>query len=89
LYNYFWRIHNEHLQLGADIGLSSASLLSSIQDNSNIASEPGFGFKVSAAYDFDSTMTGPALLLGGELLMDFIENEIFTGYAVFAKFVFK
>jgi hypothetical protein len=79
----------KYLQVGADIGLASASLVTNILDNANVASEPGFGFKVSAAFDIDRTMTGPTVLIGGELLMNFIEEEVFSGYAFLVKFAFK
>jgi hypothetical protein len=78
----------KYLQVGADIGLASATLLSSMQGY-NVASEPGLGFKISAAYDIDWTMTGLTALFGGELLMNFIEGEAFTGYAIFTKLAFK
>jgi hypothetical protein len=79
----------KHLQLGADLGFGRMVLDSNISSVGTIASEGGFGVKISAAYDFDSTMTGPALLLGGEFLMDFIEGESITGFSIFAKFVYK
>jgi hypothetical protein len=80
----------KYLQLGADLGLGRMVLDSNIPGAAGtVTSDPGFGIKFSAAYDFDSTMTGPALLLGGELLLDFIENETVTGFSIFAKFVYK
>jgi hypothetical protein len=79
----------KHLQLGVDLGLGKMALQLSVPGINTIASENGFAAKVSIAYDFDSTMTGPALLLGGDLLMDFIDSETITGFSVFAKFVLK
>ena len=79
----------KHLQIGADLGLGRMVLDSNISGVGTVTSEPGFGVKFSVGYDFDSTMTGAALLLGGELLLDFIENETVTGFSIFAKFVYK
>jgi hypothetical protein len=80
----------KHLQLGADAGLGFMVFGSSVAGvDTVVESDPGFGVKISVAYDFDSTMTGPALLLGGELLLDFVESETITGFSIFAKFVIK
>jgi hypothetical protein len=80
----------KHLQLGADVGLGEIGFSSNVAGvEVEVTSDPGFGIKLSAAYDFDSTMTGLALLLGGEVLLDFIEGETIAGYSIFAKFVIK
>jgi hypothetical protein len=80
----------KYLQFGADIGLASTGLVTYINSSTNtIISDPGFGMKISAAYDFDSTMTGPTLLLGGDILSCFVEGENRTCFSVFVKFVFK
>jgi hypothetical protein len=79
----------KHLQLGADLGIGRTVLDSNISDVDPVVSDPGFAMKISAAYDFDSTMTGPALLLGGEFLLDLIESETIAGFSLFAKFVYK
>jgi hypothetical protein len=62
---------------------------SNVPNAGALVSEVGSGLKISIAYDFDSTMTGPALLLGGEYLIDFIEGEDIIGFSIFAKFVYK
>jgi hypothetical protein len=80
----------KHLQIGADLGLGSTGLVTYINGSTDtIISDPGFGMKISAAYDFDSTMTGPALLLGGDILLAFTEGETRTCFSIFAKFVYK
>jgi hypothetical protein len=76
-------------QLGLDAGFARMVLATNIPSPTTATSEPGFGVKISAAHDFDTTMTGPALLLGGECLVDFIEHETIAGFSLFAKFVFK
>lgn len=48
-----------------------------------------FGTQFSVAYDFDSTDTGPAVILGLTVLSDLFEDETVTGTGLFAKFVFK
>jgi hypothetical protein len=79
----------KHLQLGADLGLGKMVVVSNISGIEANSSDSGFAMKFSVAYDFDSTMTGPALLLGGEALLEFIEGEKVAGFSIFAKFVFK
>jgi hypothetical protein len=79
----------KHIQLGADFGLGRIVLDSNVSGTGAVSSSPGFGTKISAAYDFDSTTTGPALLLGGNLLLNFIEGETITGFSIFAKFAYK
>ena len=77
----------KHLQLGASFGWGYAEVKypSSITYKSDLQ----LGFKLSAAYDFDSTMTGWALLLGGETMFTFISASPVIGFTVFAKVVFK
>jgi hypothetical protein len=78
----------KHLQLGTDFGFGRAVLKTNIS-GTEAASKLGSAVKLSAAYDFDSTATGPALLLGGEVLFAFIEAKTITGYSVFLKMVLK
>jgi hypothetical protein len=76
----------KHLQTGADLGLYILYFNTNVP---NDYSKLGPALKLSAAYDFDSTMTGPALLLGGELLLGIPETAPTIGFTLFAKFVFK
>ncbi|MDR0707193.1 MAG: hypothetical protein LBF60_04870 [Treponema sp.] len=76
----------KYLQLGLDAGLSARSILSN-----NKEGDPGYGFsgRLSAAYDFDSTMTGITALLGGALMMNALEGDASLSYALFFKLAFK
>ncbi|MDR1072186.1 MAG: hypothetical protein LBL45_00715 [Treponema sp.] len=76
----------KHLQLGLDLGVSRMSIL---HNNKQDYSDIGFSGRLSAAYDFDSTMTGFTALLGGALMMNAIEGEASLSYALFFKLAFK
>jgi hypothetical protein len=78
-----------HLQLGADVGLACMLGVSTMSGAETNIGPFGFGGRISISYDFDSDLTGPALLLGTQLLADFLENELVVGFAIFAKFAFK
>ncbi|MDR1216587.1 MAG: hypothetical protein LBK25_07895 [Treponema sp.] len=80
----------KYLQLGLDLGLSQMSILYD-QNNQYITenSDVGFSGKLSAACDFDTTMTGFTALLGGALTMNIIENDTSLSYALFFKVAFK
>jgi len=80
----------KYLQLGTDLRFGKIALYPYNSEVKLFSTDP-FGIKFSVAYDFDSSMTGMALLLGGEVLLDyFIEsNTAITGFSIFAKFVFK
>lgn len=64
-------------------------LSSSEPEYDGAGSERTFGTQFSAAYDFDSTDTGPAVILGLTVLSDFFNEETVTGAGLFAKFVIK
>ncbi len=77
------------LQLGASAGAGVMILSSSEPEFDGADSERTYGTQFSVAYDFDSTDTGPAVILGLTVLSDFFEDETVTGTGLFAKFVFK
>jgi hypothetical protein len=80
----------QYLQLGADLGVANARLETSINSSIHtVKSGPGFGMKISAAYDIDPTMIGPSLLFGGDGLFCFIEGETRICFALFVRFLFK
>jgi hypothetical protein len=78
-----------HLQLGADVGLASLMTVSTMSGFETGRGPFGVGGKISVSWDFDSDMTGPAFVLGAQLLADFIEKELVLGFSIFAKFVYK
>jgi hypothetical protein len=78
-----------HLQLGADAGLVWMMFTSTMSDFQIGRSPFGFGGRISVSYDFDSDMTGPAFLLGAQLMANIIENKLGTGFSIFAKFAYK
>jgi hypothetical protein len=78
----------KYLQLGLDVGLSRMNIVHYRQDPPD-DSTAGFGGRLSAAYDFDTTMTGFTVLLGGSLTMNIIENDTSLAYALFFKLAFK
>ena len=77
----------KHLQLGADVGIANMVLQSSEVDDET--SDAGAGLKLSVAWDFDSTLKGPALLLGLQFMTASIEHETVTGGSLFARFLLK
>ena len=80
----------KHLQLGADLGIGRMVLVRSVPGLMTFGgSEWGFAAKLSVAFDFDRTMTGPALLLGGDVQVNRVEGDTIAGFSIFAKFVFK
>jgi hypothetical protein len=79
----------KYLQLGVDFGMGRMVSDSNVDQVDGLVSEPGIGVKVSAAYDFDSTLTGFTFLLGAEFLADFIEDETICSVSLFGKFAFK
>jgi hypothetical protein len=76
-------------QIGGDVGFSRTVFMSNMPDMPSLASPLGFGFKLSAAYDFDATLTGPACLIGIESFMAVIQDETTGGFALFVKFMLK
>jgi hypothetical protein len=76
----------KHLQLGLDFGAGRVGIL----DNTELSnSDLGFSTRLSAAYDFDSTMTGFTGMPGGALMLNMIENDVSLSYAIFFKLAFK
>ncbi len=78
----------KHLQLGLDAGLAKIVATSSFDDD-DITSDTGSGFKLSVAWDFDSTLKGPAFMLGMQFMTASVEDVDFSGGSLFARFVFK
>jgi hypothetical protein len=76
----------KYLQLGLDFGTSQKSVL---DNNKYTYSDLGFSTRLSAAYDFDSTMTGFTGMPGGALMMNIIENDVSMSYTIFFKLAFK
>lgn len=76
----------KYLQLGLDLGIGSISVA---HRNATADSNFGFSGRLSAAYDFDSSMTGFTGLAGGALLLNAIENSASLGYTAFFKLAFK
>jgi hypothetical protein len=76
----------KHLQLGYDLGISA---MLAQTDESEDMSETGFSQRVSVGWDFDSTMTGFAAILGGGAMFNIIEGDFSVSYALFAKLAFK
>ncbi|MDR1216588.1 MAG: hypothetical protein LBK25_07900 [Treponema sp.] len=80
----------KYLQVGLDVGLSGIGIMYN-QNNQYITedSDAGFSGRLSAAYDFDTTMTGFTGLVGGALTMNIIENDTSLSYMLFFKLAFK
>ena len=80
----------KYLQLGTDLKFGRIVLYTNNSEVKRFNTDP-FGIKFSTAYDFNSSMTGMALLLGSEVLLDyFIESKTtITGLSIFAKLVYK
>ncbi|MDR2398736.1 MAG: hypothetical protein LBD74_08270 [Spirochaetaceae bacterium] len=76
----------KYLQFGLDLG---ASRLSVLQNKKNAYSDFGFSTRFSAAYDFDSTMTGFTAMPGGALMLNIIEGDVSLSYTLFFKLAFK
>jgi hypothetical protein len=83
---YYPLPNKKYLQLGLDLGVSRMAIL---HDKKQGFSDAGFSGRLSAAYDFDSTMTGFTGILGGALMMNAIEGDASLSYAVFFKLAFK
>lgn len=78
----------KYLQLGFDMGYSSMSV--SLSDSSESFSGPGgFAMQLSVFGDFDSTLCGPALLMGAKGYLGILDGEMVSSVSVVAKFVFK
>ena len=78
----------KYLQLGFDAGYSGFSV--SVSDSKDSYNGPnGFGMQISLIGDFDRTLTGPALLLGGKFYLGFMDGEVLPGFSLFAKFAYK
>jgi hypothetical protein len=76
----------KNLQLGLDLGASRMTVLrNKTRDNSDF----GFSARTSVGWDFDSSMTGLALILGGDLMLNVIESDASLSYALFVKLLFK
>jgi hypothetical protein len=78
----------KYLQLGLDVGLSRMVTTYYMQDIPD-GSDGGLSGRLSAAFDFDTTMTGLTVLLGGSLTMNIIENDTSLAYALFLRLAFK
>ncbi|MDR1216590.1 MAG: hypothetical protein LBK25_07910 [Treponema sp.] len=78
----------KYLQLGLDVGLSRMVTTYYMQDIPD-SSDGGLSGRLSVACDFDTTMTGLTVLLGGSLMMNIIENDTSLAYALFFKLAFK
>lgn len=85
---YYPLASRKHLQLGLDAGLAKMVVQSSV-DNDDFTSDTGSGFKVSLAWDFDSTLRGPHFLLGVQYTNASIDDVDFSGGSLFARFIFK
>ena len=79
----------KHLQLGADVGLANMVLDTSFDEVGDYTSDNGTGLKLSVAWDFDSTLRGPAFMLGVQFMTASIEDVDFTGASLFARFLLK
>ncbi|MDR1231515.1 MAG: hypothetical protein LBK61_08960 [Spirochaetaceae bacterium] len=76
----------KHLQLGYDLGISILDVRTEeFEDTSNT----GFSQRVSVGWDFDSTLTGLAAILGGCAMFNIIEGDTSVSYALFVRLVFK
>jgi hypothetical protein len=76
----------KHLQLGLDLGASRMGIL---YNRKTYNSDFGFSARTSIGWDFDSTMTGVAAILGSDLMLNVIEGDTSLSYALFLKFLFK
>jgi hypothetical protein len=79
----------KHLQIGADVGIGKVALQTSEPGYDDQYSDNGTAVKLSVAWDFDSTLRGPHVLVGAEVLSASIDHENVTGAALFVKFVLK
>ena len=77
----------KYLQLGADVGYSMMWLRTIT--TAVVKSDPGLGLKLSAAFDFNSTLSGWSLMTGTEVMTFFIPNNTIIGLTFFARAVFK
>ena len=77
----------KYLQLGADVGYSMMWLRTIT--SAVVKSDPGLGLKASAAFDFNSTLTGWSLMVGTEVMTFFIPSNTIIGLTCFARAVFK
>jgi len=78
----------KYLQIGLDAGYSALSM--SLSDSSTSYDGPsGFAFQVTAAGDFDRTLTGPALQLGAKFYWGLLSKESVYSVSLFAKFAYK
>jgi hypothetical protein len=76
----------KHLQLGYDLGISA--MLAQTGESEDM-SETGFSQRVSLGWDFDSTLTGLAVIAGGNAMLNIIEGDASISYALFVKIAFK
>jgi hypothetical protein len=83
---YYPLPNKKYLQLGLDFG---PSLMGIVDNNETSYSDLGFSARFSAAYDFDSTMTGFTGIPGGALMMNIIESDVSLSYTIFFKLAFK
>ncbi|MDR1095610.1 MAG: hypothetical protein LBL31_04420 [Spirochaetaceae bacterium] len=75
-----------HLQLGYDFGIS---VMLAQTDESEDMSDTGFSQRVSIGWDFDSTLTGFAVIVGGSAMLNIIEGDAIVSHALFVKLAFK
>jgi hypothetical protein len=87
---YYPLASKKHLQLGFDLGASTTQITYSEQTNkADVMSSVGFSQRASIGWDFDSTLTGLALMAGGDIMLSVIEGDASVSYALFVKLVFK
>lgn len=79
----------KHLQLGVDVGLAKMAIDTSVDEYDGYTSDSGTGLKLSVAWDFDSTLRGPAFLLGVQYMAASVEDADFKGASLFARFLLK
>jgi hypothetical protein len=76
----------KYLQLGLDLGTSHRAIL---YNKTTDISDLGFSTRASIGWDLDPTMTGLSLILGGDIMANFIESDASLSYAVFVKLLYK
>jgi hypothetical protein len=80
----------KHLQLGLDVGANGMIVTYGGEPNKpDSMSDTGFSQRVSIGWDFDSTMTGLAVMAGGDVTLNIIEGESIVSHALFLKILFK
>jgi hypothetical protein len=87
---YYPLASKKNLQLGFDLCASASQITYGEQTNkADVMSSVGFSQRASIAWDFDSTLTGLAVLAGGNVTLSTIEGDSSIAYTLFLKLVFK